>query len=27
VVDQFPDIKEGDIIEVFESREIKKWVN
>ena len=24
VVDQFPDIKEGDIIEVFESREIKK---
>ena len=24
VVEQFPDIKEGDIIEVFESREIKK---
>jgi len=27
VVEQFPDIKEGDVIEVFESREIKKWVN
>ena len=24
VVEQFPDIKEGDVIEVFESREIKK---
>ncbi len=24
VVEQFPDIKEGDIIEIFESREIKK---